>query len=101
MRASTEKALKEATARCEAAGLKVKPAGFKYHSERSWLGMAENDDLILVEVPTVFKEEAPEELHVFVYSTKGSRELVGGVSQNKDKPSPKMSRNDEKKIARK
>ena len=75
MRASTEKALAEAKRRCEAHDIKVKPDGFKYHTERVWLGVAENDDLILVKVPKTYKETAPEELRVFVYSTLNSREL--------------------------
>lgn len=83
MRQSTANALAEATRRCKSHGITVKPAGFKYHSERIWLGVAENDDLILVEVPVVFKESNPEELHVFVYSTKNSRELDMVPGDNK------------------
>jgi hypothetical protein len=48
MKPSTERALTHAQRLVEAAGDKLSPAGFKYHSERTWLGMTMGGDVIAV-----------------------------------------------------
>lgn len=85
MRESTKKALEEATRRCKDAGVKLSVAGFKYHAERIWLGVTEDDNVVLVEVPVVYKDDTPDELHVFVYHSSGSKELEAGKPVGKKK----------------
>ena len=88
MRDSTRKGLEEATRRCKDAGHEIDDNGFKYHAARTWLGITKNDDVVLVEMPTVYKDEEPDELHVFVYSTRNSQELL----REKEKPSGEKER---------
>lgn len=48
MKESTEKALRHATQLLEQLAEKITPAGFKYHSEHTWLGMTHGGDIVTV-----------------------------------------------------
>lgn len=50
MKPSTKKAIDETTARLKGAGLELTEAGFKYHSERLWLGVTTDADIVRLEI---------------------------------------------------
>lgn len=74
MKVSTANALKRAMNLCVANNVELKEPGLRHHTERTWIGLCENDDIVLVEIPVGYRRNE-EDVHVFLYSTKGSKEL--------------------------
>ena len=51
MKESTKKIMDAASELVTEAGMRMDPAGFKYHSERTWLGFTVCGKVIVVRVP--------------------------------------------------
>ena len=75
MRKSTQNALAEAERRLKRDGYALTPDGLRYHGGPYWVGRTVTDDLVLVEVPTAFKADKPEEVAVYLYPINSHKEL--------------------------